>query len=181
MNSSLRQASLRLAGAEPAQALAPSFPCGRRRSTLNSTSCQAYSNQTNGATMTPAAQSKAVAESQRTKPRPQKMTLFKALSFAGPAPELVNIRLAMVGLLLGAVREAQSGETFLAQAQHASVQDVLLVATIVIATMVPVMHSARHEPFGMFTPRAELTNGRAAAIGVVCLLALEYKTGVPFF
>lgn len=95
--------------------------------------------------------------------------------------ELVNIRLAMVGLLLGAVREAQSGETFLAQAQHASVQDVLLVASIIVATMVPVMHSARHEPFGMFTPRAELTNGRAAAIGIICILALEYQTGVPFF
>lgn len=87
----------------------------------------------------------------------------------------------MVGLLLGAIREAQSGEMFIVQAQHASVQDALLMAAIIVATMVPVMHSARHEPFGVFTPRAELTNGRAAAIGMICVLALEYRTGVPFF
>lgn len=29
--------------------------------------------------------------------------------------------------------------------------------------------------------RAELTNGRAAMVGFLCILALEYKAGVPFF
>lgn len=86
MNPSFRQCAMRTAGADMSQALGPSLWCGGRRSSLHTTVCQAYSNQSNGATMTPAAQSKAVAESQRSKPRQQKMTLFKALSFAGPAP-----------------------------------------------------------------------------------------------
>lgn len=34
---------------------------------------------------------------------------------------------------------------------------------------------------GIFTPRAEVTNGRAAMLGFAILLALEYKAGVPFF
>jgi hypothetical protein len=34
---------------------------------------------------------------------------------------------------------------------------------------------------GIFTPRAEITNGRAAMLGFAVLVALEYKAGVPFF
>jgi hypothetical protein len=34
---------------------------------------------------------------------------------------------------------------------------------------------------GFFTPRAEITNGRAAMLGFAVLVALEYKAGVPFF
>jgi hypothetical protein len=35
---------------------------------------------------------------------------------------------------------------------------------------------------GPFSPEAELVNGRAAALGLVALAALEYKAGgVPFF
>jgi hypothetical protein len=34
---------------------------------------------------------------------------------------------------------------------------------------------------GFFTPRAEITNGRAAMLGFAVLAALEYKAGVPFF
>ena len=33
----------------------------------------------------------------------------------------------------------------------------------------------------MFTPRAELTNGRAAMLAFAVLLALEQRAGVPFF
>jgi hypothetical protein len=34
---------------------------------------------------------------------------------------------------------------------------------------------------GIFTPQAEILNGRAAMLGFGILLALEYKAGVPFF
>jgi hypothetical protein len=34
---------------------------------------------------------------------------------------------------------------------------------------------------GIFTPQAEILNGRAAMLGFAILLALEYKAGVPFF
>ncbi len=34
---------------------------------------------------------------------------------------------------------------------------------------------------GIFTPRAEITNARAAMLGFAILLLLENKSGVPFF
>lgn len=34
---------------------------------------------------------------------------------------------------------------------------------------------------GIFTPQAEILNGRAAMLGFAVLAALEYKAGVPFF
>lgn len=34
---------------------------------------------------------------------------------------------------------------------------------------------------GPFTPRAEITNGRAAMLGFAILVLLESKSGVPFF
>ena len=39
----------------------------------------------------------------------------------------------------------------------------------------------QHKKTGMFTPRAELTNGRAAMLAFAVLLALEQRAGVPFF
>ena len=36
-------------------------------------------------------------------------------------------------------------------------------------------------PSGPFSPRAELTNGRAAMLGFAVLCALEYTAGVSFF
>lgn len=134
----------------------------------------------NGSPIPPAAASKAKAANSRAT-KPQKMTIFNALSFNGPAPELVNCRLAMIGIVWGAYTEFQTGELMISQAQHVSLPAILMCLLFTYATMVPVMHSARMEPFGFFTPRAELTNGRAAMVGFVCILALEYKTGVPFF
>jgi hypothetical protein len=98
-----------------------------------------------------------------------------------PSAELVNARLAMWGFLWAAINEYQTGEMILSQAQHMSVRDAAVLLLWIVASMVPVMNSARQEAFGIFSPRAELTNGRAAMVGFVCLLALEYKTGVPFF
>ena len=34
---------------------------------------------------------------------------------------------------------------------------------------------------GVFTPRAEITNARAAMLGFAVLLLLENKSAVPFF
>ena len=87
----------------------------------------------------------------------------------------------MLGIVWAAINEYQTGETILSQAQHISVQGWLTVVLCIYATLVPVMHSARMEAFGMFSPRAELTNGRAAMMGFLCMILLEYRTGVPFF
>jgi hypothetical protein len=99
----------------------------------------------------------------------------------GPAPEIVNCRLAMVGLLTVAKGEAATGETALQLLQHGAPWQYAAMALLVYASMVPILKGARHESFGRFTPRAEFTNGRAACLGWAVLLALEHKAGVPFF
>jgi hypothetical protein len=49
------------------------------------------------------------------------------------------------------------------------------------ASLVPILKGAKREAFGIFTPRAEVTNARAAMLGFGLLLILESKSGVPFF
>jgi hypothetical protein len=95
--------------------------------------------------------------------------------------ELINGRLAMMGFLWATIQEAQTGDMFLSQALHAPVYHYLWALLWVYASMVPIMHGALLEPFGPFTPRAEIANGRAAMIGIVGVAALEYSSGVPFF
>lgn len=43
------------------------------------------------------------------------ITVTEAMRFNGPAPELINGRLAMVGLLAVAMQEAETGQTALHQ------------------------------------------------------------------
>ena len=87
----------------------------------------------------------------------------------------------MLGFLWAAIQEAQTGHTFLYQAVHAPWWQFAVPLVWAYATMVPVMHGAILEPFGPFTPRAEIANGRAAMLGFAGVLALEYYMGVPFF
>ena len=101
--------------------------------------------------------------------------------FTGPAPELINSRLAMLAFIIASMTEAQTGELFVDQFLHSQIHEFLFYGLWVWASMVPIMAGARSESFGVFTPRAEITNGRAAMLGIACILALEYKSGVPFF
>ncbi|GLI68005.1 hypothetical protein VaNZ11_012327 [Volvox africanus] len=114
--------------------------------------------------------------------RDYSVSLFDALKFNGPAPELINGRLAMVGLIAGAWEEAHSGLTLAQQAEQLPLSELLLLALWVYASLVPILKGAKMEAFvGWFTPRAEITNGRAAMLGIAVLLLLEDKAGVPFF
>lgn len=87
----------------------------------------------------------------------------------------------MVGFLVGANQEAQTGDTLLYQLTHPTPQALLFIALIIYGSMVPVLKDAKLEAFGPFSPRAEIANGRAAMIAFAVLLALEWKAGVPFF
>ncbi|KAK9815345.1 hypothetical protein WJX72_002100 [[Myrmecia] bisecta] len=110
-----------------------------------------------------------------------RVSLWDAMKFHGPAPETVNSRLAMLGFLIGAMTEARTGQTLLQQASTLTVPAVVLLVLTIYASMVPILKGAKSEPFGPFSPRAELVNGRAAMLGIAALLYLEAKTGVPFF
>jgi hypothetical protein len=61
----------------------------------------------------------------------------------------------MIGFVWGAYNEFQTGELMVHQAQHMSLPSMFVCLVFAVATAVPVMHSARMEPFGIFTPRYE--------------------------
>jgi len=87
----------------------------------------------------------------------------------------------MIGFLSAAVKESETGETVLSQLSHISVGTCLMLALWVYASLVPILKGVKQEAFGPFSPRAEITNGRAAMLGFAALVFLEYKAGVPFF
>lgn len=71
-----------------------------------------------------------------------------AFKFNGPAPEIIQGRLAMVGFLAGAIREAQTGETLLQQAAQLSPGTIAWLLLIVVASLQPITKAAKSESFG---------------------------------
>jgi hypothetical protein len=113
---------------------------------------------------------------------PPPPTLFQALSFSGPGPELVNARLAMVGLLAAVGAEAETGRGALQLLAAPPGAALALAALVAYASLAPILKGVRHEAFGPFSPRAEYWNGRAAMVGWLALLGLEaWQGGAPFF
>ena len=49
------------------------------------------------------------------------------------------------------------------------------------AAFPPALAGAKEEDFGLFSVRAEKTNGRAAMLGLAALAALEWHSGLCFF
>jgi len=104
------------------------------------------------------------------------------MKFNGPAPELINGRLAMVGFLNGAIYEAQHGDALIQQLTAMPFNVAAIVLLWIYASMVPITKGVvNNEAFGPFTPQAEIINGRAAMLGLVLLVFIESKAGVPFF
>eukprot|EP01023_Acetabularia_acetabulum_P028079 TRINITY_DN26544_c0_g1_i3.p1 TRINITY_DN26544_c0_g1~~TRINITY_DN26544_c0_g1_i3.p1 ORF type:complete len:172 (-),score=16.64 TRINITY_DN26544_c0_g1_i3:136-651(-) len=108
-------------------------------------------------------------------------SFFDIMKFNGIAPEVINGRLAMLGIVSAAIHEFQTGQTIIQQVQNASVLEWLWYVLWIYASLIPMIKGARMEAFGKFTPRAEITNGRAAMLGFGVLLFLEIQTGMCFF
>jgi hypothetical protein len=103
-----------------------------------------------------------------------------AQTFDGPAPETINGRLAMLGVVTGLVLEATTGQGLLQQtADH----PVIVLASFVlfsIATYAPIFKGyTRKEPFanGPWTPTAENWNGRVAMLGFTGMILTELIAG----
>ena len=121
-------------------------------------------------------------------PFPQK----DAFKFGGPAPEVINGRLAMAFLPILASLEASSGKSARQLGMHLVSGGLALPAdtfpfltlalAIILASLAPMRVGAIAEAVGPFTPAAERANGRAAMLGWAALLWLEaHAGGVPFF
>ncbi|KAG2500697.1 hypothetical protein HYH03_001463 [Edaphochlamys debaryana] len=105
-------------------------------------------------------------------------SLGEAMAFAGAAPERVNGRLAMLGVVAAIGAELATGESVLAQATEIPVPLAILVVSLAVATLAPILKGANmKEAFGPLTPQAEVINGRAAMLGIAALLAAEVARG----
>ena len=110
----------------------------------------------------------------------ESMSLLAAFEF-DKAPEIINGRLAMIAFVAALGAELASGDSVLRQFGESPVGVVLTVVTFTAASLIPLLSGAKKEPFGPFTPSAELINGRAAMLGFAFLLLAEAVNGKAFF
>jgi len=100
------------------------------------------------------------------------------MKFDGPAPETINGRLAMVGMVWAAVAERASGLSVAQQTLDSSgfIFFLAIVPLFIWASFVPIFgwnESPDSRSFGPFNAKAERWNGRTAMIGFVALLLTE--------
>ena len=108
------------------------------------------------------------------------------MAFSGPAPEALNGRLCMLGLLAGVAAELGTGKSI---PEQFSQEPTLVVATALIlaaATFAPLISNVDVvAPAGFvrnfFTEKAETANGRAAMVGFGSLLLIEAVKGSALF
>ncbi|KDP40234.1 hypothetical protein JCGZ_02232 [Jatropha curcas] len=114
-------------------------------------------------------------------PPPKFSTKFSdVLAFAGPAPERINGRLAMVGFVAAIAVEVAKGQDFFAQLSDGGIP--LFVGTSIVlslASLIPLFKgvSVESKSDGFMTSNAELWNGRFAMLGLVALAFTEYVKG----
>ena len=88
----------------------------------------------------------------------------------------------MVGILAVGYNETLSGQMAADQLSHISLgATIALAGGVVYSSLAPVLKGVKQEAFGPFSPKAEITNGRAAMLGFAVLCFLEYNAGSPFF
>nr|AKH49405.1 ELIP2 [Syntrichia caninervis] len=107
---------------------------------------------------------------------------FDVFSFAGPAPETINGRLAMLGFTTALGVELFTGEDLATQIGLGGVQWFIVVAAIFTgASLIPMFRGVtvddKSKP--VFSSTAEKWNGRFAMIGLVALAITEFVKGSP--
>jgi len=104
----------------------------------------------------------------------------EVMSFAGLAPEVINGRGAMVGMLAAFLAEISTGDPVLVQVQRAPLVIGVIFGLVILGSVVPIIRNAdlSRKGFGPFTPRAEVWNGRLAMVAFASLLMVEtFKAG----
>jgi len=113
---------------------------------------------------------------------PASVSFGEAMSFAGPGPETINGRLAMLGLFAAIGAELSTGESIFTQFENATPVVLATMALFSLASLVPILKgSSQEEAFGPFTPKAERLNGQAAMLGLAALILIELIKGSALF
>jgi hypothetical protein len=104
------------------------------------------------------------------------------MAFSGPAPEIINGRLAMMGFIAAVGAEIASGEPVLRQWAEEPTGIAAFFLLIIAGSLAPMFLGVqRKESFGPLSPNAEQFNGRAAMIGFAAMLILEQVNGRSLF
>lgn len=114
-------------------------------------------------------------------------TAAEAQAFDGPAPETINGRLAMLGVVTCLAAEFSTNVGIQEQTAKAPFSILGTFVIISLASYIPIFRGyTRKEPFanGIWTPKAENWNGRVAMLGftgIVLTEALAGKTVLQFY
>lgn len=105
-----------------------------------------------------------------------------AMRFKSAAPEIINCRLAMLGVVSGLAAEKVSGLNVFQQVQSAPVAVAAAWAVFIVASLVPILRgqprtNTKGPLSNLFTPDAELYNGRLAMIGFAGIALNTFLNG----